>query len=437
MSASSSIPPSDPHHAAAADYGDYTTYRFDDIDEMSDYESTGGPPPPPPEDDYEAQLNPESTYNNTATATTNLVDEVPKDDLNLTRNTEDEDAEENSVEIPPTKVVEDMMRKERRAAEKGPQKKLFLGGVACLLISLAVILGAGFGTGTFSVGKSTNNRANAAVYEPNPIPGDPTEEDGSNNSGTTGEGDARPEGPADITGSALGMAMREYLSGVSLKGADAFSDLSSPESLALQWLVLEDPLQLDPETEDQQFQINQRYALMSLWFNSDYTWANETNWMDQDECSWYGITCMALDAGETQVQVISRINLEGNNVQGNIPPDLALLEFLTSINLADNILEGALPDTLTGLISLEELLLDRNLFTMDLSTFDFSAFTNMVWLDLAQNNFYGNLPDSLYQMTSIEMLILDNNQLTGSISENIANLQNLGELKKRKEKKTL
>ena len=52
------------------DYGNYTTYHFDDVDEMSDYESTGAPPPPPPMDDYEESANVGGTA---------VVDEVPKD----------------------------------------------------------------------------------------------------------------------------------------------------------------------------------------------------------------------------------------------------------------------------------------------------------------------------------------------------------------------
>lgn len=443
----------------SADYGNYTTYHFDDVDEMSDYESTAPPPPPPPplpshggsknNDEEEGDI--ENLHNDNEIP---AIDGVPKDLkdnsddkdkeqydddgygygygglLNRTRTTEDDDAEDNSVEIPPTQVVEDMMRKERQAATgKRTSRTLMMAGVACLLVSLAAILGAGFGTGAFdmsSSGSSESASASAAEgYEPNPIPGDPIEEGGSSGGG----GEVRPEEPSEVSDSARGLAMREYLSGVSEGGANSFADLSSPESLALQWLVLEDPLQLDASEETHHFRIVQRYALMTLWYNSDFTWANETNWMNDDECSWYGVGCMGLNAGAqdgTETTVVTTLDLQGNNVQGNIPADLALLEFLTSLNLADNVMEGALPSSLSKLVSLQELYLDRNLFGMDLSTFDFAPLTQLALLDLAANQFFGGIPDSIWQLTNIELLVLDNNQLTGSISGEIANLSNMG-----------
>lgn len=458
-----------------ADYGNYTTYHFDDVDEMSDYESTGAPPPPPPEDEYAMPT------------TKKAVDGVPKDletaddahpseydNLNQTMATspeyDDEAPEDGSVEIPPTKVVEDMMRREQEAAtDKGGKKVVFLSAILCVLLSLAIILGAGFGTGTFGTGKNTETAAQADAvtgeaeeYQPNPVPGDAPEEiseeddfepaerpdsaqvgdaDGDGGAGVEGDGDAGNVGvetpPTEDT--TRGQSMRDFLSSVSLEGPEAFADLSSPESLALQWLVLEDQLELDPSKEEDKFQITQRYALVTLWYNSDFTWANETNWLQGQECGWFGVSCISLIApseagfdvsksGEG-MQVVTRINLEGNNVQGNIPSDLALLSFVTSLNLADNVIEGTLPASLVQMNSLEELLLDRNLLVGDLATFDFSPLAgSLKLLDLSTNGFTGSLPASLWSLTALELLVLDNNSFAGPLSADVSQLTQLTRL---------
>lgn len=430
-----------------ADYGNYTTYHFDDVDEMSDYESTGAPPPPPPEDEYES-------------CNKKAVDEVPRDletagdsefeKLNQTMATsaeyDDEVPEDGSVEIPPTKVVEDMMRREQEAqTDKGGKKVVFMSAILCILLSLTIILGAGFGTGTFDLGKTGSQSQQDSItgdteeYQPNVVPGD---EEQSDESEEDFEGEERPvDTPVDTPPETTrGQAMRDYLSSVSSAGPQAFANLASPESLALQWLVLEDPLQLDAAKDEDQFQISQRYALMTLWYNSDFTWANETNWLLGQECDWYGISCISLIApaqagvevsksGSAAMQVVTRINLEGNNVQGSIPADLALLSFVTSLNLADNVIEGALPGSLAQMGSLEELLLDRNLLAMDLSTYDFSPLAaSLQLLDLSNNGFIGLLPASLWTLTSLELLVLDNNGFTGPISADVSQLTQLSKL---------
>jgi len=434
------------------DYGNYTTYHFDDVDEMSDYESTGGPPPPPPPEEYKARTIGAPNVdleknNNNANKNGNGADQL--NTTALTHDAEDDledgdyegyeadDIEEDgSVEIPPTKVVEDMMRREQEAqTNKRGSKVIFMSVVLCILISLAVVLGAGFGTGTFDT-----SSASAAQEGDIPVGGDTT-----NTPPGSAQGDERPNTVTDTVGSTTrGQAMREFLADISMvESDDVFADLSSPESLALQWLVLEDPLQLDADNEADQFQITQRYALVALWYNSDFTWANETGWLTGDECEWHGISCFALannvaaskqgenatsstTSSENLKNVVVELNLEGNNVQGFIPQDLALLEFLTTLNLADNVMEGSIPTTLTKMISLQELLLDRNLFSQDLSSYDFSPLASLQLLDLSYNTFSGTLPTSLWSMVNLNMLVLDSNAFSGSLSADIAKLTNLG-----------
>jgi len=438
------------NNGGGEDYGNYTTYHFDDVDEMSDYESTGAPPPPPPppetngknddgvdgvHQDLEAATQKDGLNETTLTAQSNdYEDEYGDDergeggDYQGYRNDNDDDGldgDDGSVEIPPTKVVQKMMLREQNQATEtksgnGTSTRVFGMIAICLLLAMVVILGVGFGTGTFGGDKNSSNSS--------------SEESANNESETTSDPEAtRPpvDGSDLIAESERGQEMRNFLSGISFGGADSFADTSSPESLALQWLVLEDPLQLDPTDAAQQFQLTQRYALATLWFNSDFTWAEETNWLNEDECTWLGITCTdsTETAGNSTANTASRavtiINLEGNNVQGNIPQDLALLNSIVTLNLSDNIMEGEIPASLTSITTLEELMLDRNLLAMDMSNFDWSGLVNIQLLDVSSNKFSGTLPDSLWTLTTLEVLVLDNNAFTGELSGNVSQLTQL------------
>ena len=170
-----------PASGGGADYGNYTTYHFDDVDEMSDYESTGAPPPPPPEGDLPASMT--QLKQDGTTTTTPVVDGVPKDleannnKLNETlatdpdygdlanannANDDDFDEEDGSVEIPPTKVVQDMERRETAALSKND--------VLCARLDLQFrniqnreAASAGFDEGLFDVFQQQHQSAAGAI----------------------------------------------------------------------------------------------------------------------------------------------------------------------------------------------------------------------------------------------------------------------------------
>lgn len=61
--------------------------------------------------------------------------------------------------------------------------------------------------------------------------------------------------------------------------------VDQPENLALQWLINDDPLKLAAETASDRFRLGQRYALLTLRFQSGVLWNKTTGWLTaMDEC---------------------------------------------------------------------------------------------------------------------------------------------------------
>jgi len=135
-----------------------------------------------------------------------------------------------------------------------------------------------------------------------------------------------------------------------------FIGTRSPEQMALAWIIEKDPLQLSPETDGSRLQ--QRYALLTLWFQSNQEtdpWKLSAGWLTaENECVWNGITCVD--------GLVTEIDLRDNNLRGVIPPDLALLSFAYFVVFDKNDLSGSLPKSLGEMTRLASLwVLDNHL----------------------------------------------------------------------------
>jgi hypothetical protein len=110
----------------------------------------------------------------------------------------------------------------------------------------------------------------------------------------------------------------EFLSSVSPDGGSALSDTSSPQYSAAKWLSEEPSFVSYSERKKMQ-----RYTLATLYFvTNGGQWTSSNGWLtDQDECNWYTTindeTCVN---GNLRI-----IDLESNNLQGQLPLELALL----------------------------------------------------------------------------------------------------------------
>ena len=86
-------------------------------------------------------------------------------------------------------------------------------------------------------------------------------------------------------------------------------------------------------------------------------WRVKTNWlMDDDYCSWQGITCTIMYG----VEEITEINLSNNNLVGTIPDTIGGLFYVSQIVLSTNSLYGDIPSNLGNLVNLSVLNLMHN-----------------------------------------------------------------------------
>lgn len=207
---------------------------------------------------------------------------------------------------------------------------------------------------------------------------------------------------------------------------EAWQDPTSPETISLNWLITDDPLQLDPNNPEDQFRLGQRYALLNLWFSSSSGWNDETGWLElDDECAWFGVTCQPQEIPDVGTQnVVTAIEMDDNGVQA-LPLDIAMLRSMTILSMANNDISGELPSTLPTMTALVELYLEENSMEQDLSNFDWSTLTNLEVLRLGANRFSGTLSNTLWTLINLQELILDNNRFTGTISDQVAELVNL------------
>lgn len=304
--------------------------------------------------------------------------------------TSDEQNDE-SIKTPPTKKSSrDIKRTPIMKNTHDEYKSLLCGCISiCLLLMIITIISVGIAKGLFF-----------------PFSSEVTDDNSLNYSYHSPDGSERAD------------RLREYLITVVVNGVATFKDpISSPESQALAWMQYEDPMELDSNELESLFRIEQRFALLTLWFQSDFDWYNQTNWLTEDECTWNGVTCATVSPGVIRSliecgkgnertlrdgdKIVDTLNLEQNNLQGSLPPDLFLLKYLTSLNLSRNQLSGALHEGLSSMNLLKELYLDHN-------------------------QFEGIVPDSLYSVTTINQIRLDNNKFIGQIPDDIGNLINLG-----------
>ena len=223
-----------------------------------------------------------------------------------------------------------------------------------------------------------------------------TEGEGTNG-GTPGDdnnGDERDSGIVYV---------RDLILSKEINDLDVWTDMSSPQYQALQWLVEEDGYfdrmysanedgSIDTDKNWFQTKVLQRYSLATLYYatNGMKSWFSIGNWLsDVDVCLWYGIICND-DALNEQFVTVTGINLNYNGLNGTIPNEIGLLEKSLSI-----------------------LWIEATIFDLDI-----------VLPSSTNPRLVGTIPTTIGLLTKLEHLVLGKNDLTGTIPTEIQQLGN-------------
>jgi hypothetical protein len=154
---------------------------------------------------------------------------------------------------------------------------------------------------------------------------------------------------------------------------------------------------------DQPELVAQRYRAAVLYFSlGGSEWTTNVGWLSgSSECEWFGIDCNEYDFAA---------------------PDTFFP--ITSIDLNENNLQGDLPVEAFGLIKLEKLLMQKNSLSSSIPS-EIGNLQELQELDLDENQLKGALPLTLYTLPEINKIDLNSNQLSGELSQDVGNLSKL------------
>ena len=163
-------------------------------------------------------------------------------------------------------------------------------------------------------------------------------------------------------------------------------------------------------------------ALATLYSaTSGDNWWDSTNWLSEQPLQyWKGVHI-------NEEGRIFELRLGGNNLSGQIPPELGNLSKLEHLSIQYNQLRGSIPSRLSHLTELTSLSLNGNRLTGAIPP-ELSGLNNLQILLLDYNELTGSIPSELGNLSELVVLWLHNNQLTGTIPPELGSPPNLDEL---------
>ncbi len=162
-----------------------------------------------------------------------------------------------------------------------------------------------------------------------------------------------------------------------------------------------------------------REALVALYNATDGpNWDDNENWTsDAPLGEWDGVSIS--DDGR-----VTGLFLNGNQLSGEIPPELGNLANLKRLDLYLNDLTGEIPPELGNLANLIELDLYYNQLNGEIPP-ELGNLANLTSLRLSENQLSGEMPPELGNLANLEELLLNDSQLSGEIPPELGNLANL------------
>ncbi|MEO8359552.1 MAG: carboxypeptidase regulatory-like domain-containing protein [Vicinamibacteria bacterium] len=175
----------------------------------------------------------------------------------------------------------------------------------------------------------------------------------------------------------------------------------------------------------------EREALVALYRATGGNFWKDTNgWMQDDqpelgkhgtECAWSGVTCSEDESH------ITEIDLDRNNLTGELPTEISGLKKLRRLSLAGNRIGGPLPRSLWALTELQELDLSSNQVSGEISE-RVGGLVNVKKVNLSWNKLTGSIPASFGDCLSLVTLSLGANRLTGGLPAGLSKAAHLEEL---------
>ena len=163
--------------------------------------------------------------------------------------------------------------------------------------------------------------------------------------------------------------------------------------------------------------VTQRDALVALYASTNGdSWTNNDYWNSDTVplCDWYGIYC----PDSTNV---TSIDLNNNNLDGTIPPEIEYLTNLAQLGLTGNIkLNGIIPPEIGKLTNLANLFLFGNSLTGPIPQ-GIGKLPKLLTLNLADNLLTGNIPATFQELSANCRVEISRNCLTGGF-ENLSHV---------------
>eukprot|EP00934_Nitzschia_sp_Nitz4_P000962 Nitzschia sp. Nitz4//scaffold158_size52425//45882//48003//NITZ4_006864-RA/size52425-processed-gene-0.42-mRNA-1//1//CDS//3329537528//962//frame0 len=373
-------------------------------------------------DDDGAALKKETTTTTAPVAATGTLSEsvtataVSRDDL------EDEVRRQIMSEVVTAEVVpiehSESFSKEVKEEKRQGSSTLLIVAIACCLVLTGVVIGV---VVALLGGGDDGEKSDALVDPPTTAP---TQNPASNPGSNTNE-------------DALMLLLSQH--------SDSVAELGTPQSKAFKWLFDNKFTPMSPL-------LLETFALVTFYFATDGdNWKRNDLWLNSNRgiCEWYPRDlCEEPAGGAPDVgrrlgrqllgdAAILQLDMSGNNLQGTIPPEIALLSDLDWLLLYDNPgLTGTIPTEIGLLSNLGDFFAGETSLTGtlptelggldELKTFDMSFCTGItgniprgLWaadriktLNLEGIGLGGTLPD---EGQSPQYVYLRDNQLTGSI----------------------
>lgn len=121
---------------------------------------------------------------------------------------------------------------------------------------------------------------------------------------------------------------------------------------------------------------------------------------------------------------LTKLILRGNRFNGSLPEDIRRCDQLTQLDVSGNIFTGPIPTSISYLKNLQVLYLNKNKLSGPLPP-GIGNCSSLVEVEIMSNNISGILPPEICDLQSLETLFLDENQIEGPIPHCIDSLISL------------